>query len=48
MTLDNVLDKIERIIDTTHSVVSPLTMGHCKYCTTWLTLSQELEGESNE
>jgi hypothetical protein len=45
MTLDNVLDKLEEIIDTTHSVVSPLTMGHCKYCTTWLTISQELGGE---
>jgi hypothetical protein len=41
--LDNVLDKIEAIIDSTHSVVSPLKMDHCKYCTTWLTLTEGLE-----
>jgi hypothetical protein len=40
MTLDNVLDKIESIIDSTHSIVSPLQMGHCAYCTTWLTLTE--------
>ena len=40
MTLDYVLDKIEVIIDSTHSVVSPLEMGHCNYCTTWLTLTE--------
>ena len=40
MTLDNVLDKIEAIIDSTHSVVSPLKMDHCQYCTTWLTLTE--------
>jgi hypothetical protein len=40
MTLDDVLDKIEAIIDSTHSVVSPLKMEHCKYCTTWLTLTE--------
>ena len=38
MTLDYMLDKIETIIDSTHSVVSPLKIDHCKYCTTWLTL----------
>jgi len=42
MTLDDVLDKIEAIIDSTHSVTSPLKMDHCKYCTTWLTLTEEL------
>jgi CRISPR/Cas system-associated exonuclease Cas4 (RecB family) len=40
MTLDAVLDNIEEIIDSTHSIVSPLKMGHCKYCTTWLVLTQ--------
>ena len=40
MTLDNILDKIEEIIDSTHSIVSPLQMEHCKYCTTWLTLTE--------
>ena len=38
MTLDAVLDKIEAIIESTHDVVAPLTMGHCEYCTTWLVL----------
>jgi hypothetical protein len=38
MTLDYMLDKIESVIYETHTVVSPLEMGHCKYCTTWLTL----------
>jgi len=42
MTLDDVLDKIEAIIDSTHSVVSSLKMDHCKYCTTWLTLTEEM------
>lgn len=42
MTLDNVLDKIEDIIENTHYLSSPLQMGHCKYCTTWLTLTEEL------
>lgn len=41
MTLDDVLDKIEAIIDSTHGVVSPLEMGHCKYCTSWLTITDE-------
>jgi CRISPR/Cas system-associated exonuclease Cas4 (RecB family) len=40
MTLDDVLDKIEAIIDSTHSFPSPLEMKHCKYCTTWLTLTE--------
>jgi CRISPR/Cas system-associated exonuclease Cas4 (RecB family) len=40
MTLDDVLDKIEAIIDSTHSFPSPLKMEHCKYCTTWLTLTE--------
>ena len=43
ITLDEMLDKIEETIDSTHSVVSPLKMGHCKYCTTWLTLVEEAE-----
>lgn len=42
MTLDEVLDKIEGIIDATHAKVSPLDMFHCKYCTTWLTLTEGL------
>jgi hypothetical protein len=42
MTLDTVLDRLEAIIDGGHAVVSPLTMGHCKYCTTWLTLTEEI------
>jgi hypothetical protein len=40
MTLDEVLYEIEAIIDSTHSIVSPLQMGHCAYCTTWLTLTE--------
>ena len=43
MMLDTVLDKIEEIIDSTHSIVSPLQMGHCKYCTTWLTIVEGLD-----
>jgi hypothetical protein len=41
MTLDDILDKIEDIIDSTHSAgfVSPLQLGHCNYCTTWLTIA---------
>jgi len=41
--LDRILDKLEELIDSTHSVKAPLRMGHCKYCTTWLTLSEEME-----
>jgi len=40
MTLDAVLDKIEAIIESTHDKKSPLEMGHCKYCTTWLVITQ--------
>ena len=40
MMLDTVLDKIETLIDNTHYRSSPLEMGHCKYCTTWLTLTE--------
>jgi len=40
MTIDDVLDKIETLIDNTHYRNSPLEMGHCKYCTTWLTLTE--------
>jgi hypothetical protein len=43
MTLDDVLDKIETIIDNTHYRSSPLEMGHCKYCTTWLTITEGIE-----
>ena len=43
MTLDNLLDRIEEIIDSTHTVTSPLKMGHCKYCTTWLTITEGLD-----
>ena len=40
MTLDAVLDKIEAIIEGTHYGASPLEMGHCEYCTTWLVITQ--------
>jgi hypothetical protein len=43
MTLDDVLDKIETIIDNTHYRSSPLEMGHCKYCTTWLTITEGID-----
>jgi len=40
MTIDYILDRIESVIYQTHAIVSPLEMGHCKYCTTWLTLTE--------
>jgi hypothetical protein len=43
MTIDEVLDKIEALIDNTHYRSSPLQMGHCKYCTTWLTLTEGID-----
>ena len=43
MTLDEMLDKIEVVIDNTHYRGSPLEMNHCKYCTTWLTLTEFVE-----
>jgi hypothetical protein len=45
MSIDTVLNKLEEIIDGTHSAkqARPLKMGHCKYCTTWLTLVEEME-----
>ena len=41
MTLDEALNKIEAFIDNTHYRSAPLEMGHCKYCTTWLTLTEK-------
>lgn len=45
MPLDNILDKIEAVIDSTHTVTSPLEMGHCNYCTTWLTIAEMVDDE---
>jgi len=37
MTLDDVLDKIESIID---SHPTPVQESHCKYCSAWLVIME--------